>query len=162
KLKETRRRFKLNSNPRAPSCRQRWPITHVSTTPGQTMLGILPDNNVVGQVETLVHFLNSPPWQEVWLSLNLQVLTFEDLGLPRDVRDSILWQVCQERHVLLITRNRNAGGPDSLEAIIRALNTPAHLPVFTLANADRIRKNQPYAELVVERLLEYLLDIENF
>jgi len=126
------------------------------------MLGILPDNNVVGQVETLVHFLNSPPWQEVWLSLNLQVLTFEDLGLPRDVRDSILWQVCQERQVLLITRNRNAGGPDSLEATIRARNTLAHLPVFTLANADRIRKNQPYAELVVERLLEYLLDIENF
>ncbi len=107
------------------------------------MLGILPDNNVVGQVETLVHFLNSPPWQEVWLSLNLQVFTFEDLGLTRDVPDSIVWQICQERQALLITRNRNAGGPDSLEATIRTRNTPEHLPVFTLARADRIRKIRP-------------------
>jgi hypothetical protein len=126
------------------------------------MLGILPDNNVVGQVETLVHFLNNPPWQEVWLSLNLQVLTFEDLGLARDAADSVLWQACQERQVLLITRNRNAAGPDSLEATIRARNTPKHVPVFTLVNADRIRKNQAYAQLVVERLLEYLLDIDDF
>jgi hypothetical protein len=123
------------------------------------VLGILTDNNVVGQVETLVHFLNSPAWKEVWLSLNLQVFTFEDLGLTRDVLDSILWQACQDRQVVLITRNRNAGGPDSLEATIRARNTPA---IFTLTNADRIRKNQPYAELVVQRLLEYLLDIDNF
>jgi len=113
-------------------------------------------------VETLVRYLTSPPWQEVWLSLNLQVFTFEDLGLLRDVPDSVLWQACQERQVLLNTRNRNAGGPDSLEATIRLQNTPEHLPVFTLANADRIRKNQAYAELVVERLLEYLLDIDNF
>jgi hypothetical protein len=49
-----------------------------------------------------------------------------------------------------------------LETTIRTRNTSEHLPVFTLARADRIRKNQAYAELVVERLLEYLLDIENF
>jgi len=126
------------------------------------MLGILADNNVLGQVETLIHFLKTPPWREIWLSLNLQVLMFEDLGLERGAADSELWSVCQERQVLLLTRNRNAAGPDSLEQTIRTRNLPSSLPVFTLANADRIRKNQAYAELVVERFLEYLLDIDNF
>lgn len=126
------------------------------------MRGILADNNVLGQVETLIHFLDSPPWREIWLSLNLQVLTFEDLGLERGAADSELWTRCQDREVLLLTRNRNAAGPDSLEQTIRAQNLPSSLPVFTLANADRIRKNQAYEELVVERFLEYLLDIDNF
>jgi hypothetical protein len=40
--------------------------------------------------------------------------------------------------------------------------TIACLPVLTLANAERIRTDKRYAEQTAVRLLEYLLDIENY
>lgn len=126
------------------------------------MAGILADNNTEGQVAYLLHRLESAQWQEIWLSLNLPVVRFVDLGLARNITDAMLWQVCQQRQILLITRNRNAAGPDSLEATIRTHNTPSSLPVFTLANADRIDRDRAYAERIVERLLEYLIDLDNY
>ena len=62
--------------------------------------------------------------------------------------------------MILITSNRNDDGPDSLEATIRTHGTPHSLPVFTLADAKRVLKERSYAELVADRLLEYLFDIE--
>jgi hypothetical protein len=60
-----------------------------------------------------------------------------------------------------VTSNRNAEGSDSLEATIRALSTPNSLPVFTLADAQRVLQERSYAERVADRLLEYLFDIDN-
>jgi hypothetical protein len=62
--------------------------------------------------------------------------------------------------VILITNNRNSDSPDSLEATIRRYNTAHSLPVFTIADLDKFRMNRSYAERVLERLLEYLLEIE--
>jgi len=63
---------------------------------------------------------------------------------------------------VLITNNRNADGGGSLEHVIRNETTASCLPVFTLANAERIRTDGDYAERTAIRLLEYLFDIENY
>ena len=57
--------------------------------------------------------------------------------------------------------NRNNDSPESLEATIRKYNTANSLPIFTIADLDNLRKSRSYAERVLERLYEYLLDIEN-
>ena len=46
--------------------------------------------------------------------------------------------------------------------MIRTETTIDCLPVFTIANAERIRTDKGYAEQTAVRLLEYLLDIENY
>jgi hypothetical protein len=86
--------------------------------------------------------------------------TFEDLGLPEDASDAAAWQACQHAGVLLITGNRNAQGPESLEITIQQRNRPDCLPVLTLADPDRIARDRGYAESVVERLFEVLIDVE--
>jgi hypothetical protein len=58
----------------------------------------------------------------------------------------------------MITGNRNAEGPESLEMTIRQRNTPDCLPVLTLADPDRIQRDRQYAEAVVERLFDILID----
>ena len=125
------------------------------------MRGILADHNNEGHVTQLVRLLQREPWREFWGKLNLAVLTFADLGLSPAAPDVLLWQACQRERVVLITINRNAKGEDSLEATIRTLNTSGSLPVLTIANADRFLQDGAYQQRVVERLLEYLLEIDS-
>jgi hypothetical protein len=41
---------------------------------------------------------------------------------------------------------------------LRQRNTPNCLPVLTLADPDRIQRDRQYAEAVVERLFDILID----
>jgi hypothetical protein len=116
------------------------------------MKGLLADMNDVRQVRVLVMILQEEPRLEFWNHLRLSTPTFADLEV---------WQKCQEEELVLITANRNADSPDSLKTTIRTHGTVASLPVFTLADANRGLTERTYAELVDERLLEYLFDIEN-
>ncbi len=84
------------------------------------------------------------------------------LGLPHDSSDAVIWRTCQKEKLVLVTANRNASGPDSLEPVIRNEGQPDSLPVITLANPQRLPKDRPYTENVAERLLERLLDINRF
>jgi hypothetical protein len=126
------------------------------------MNGILADINIQGHVELLRHIWESAYWQEVWSSLALSVCTFPQVGLASNTPDTQVWELCQQRELVLITANRNQEGPESLEAAIRNLNTPSRLPVFTLADPEHVRQSRAYAERVVETLLEHLLDIEKY
>lgn len=98
----------------------------------------------------------------MWNGLDLPVLTFAELGLPPDADDLTLWRTCQQEQVVLVTNNRNADGPGSLEQVIRTQTDVNCLPVFTLANAERIRKDNAYAEQAALRLLEYLMDLDSY
>ncbi len=60
----------------------------------------------------------------------------------------------------MITGNRNDDGPTSLEATIRNENQPDSLPVITIGDADRVLRDRIYAEKVAERLLDYLMRID--
>ena len=89
-------------------------------------------------------------------------VSFADLGLPPDASDREVCEVCQHEQVVLVTANRNDAGPESLEATIQHQNTPQCLPVFTLANDQRVLRNRQYADTVADRLIEALFDIDSY
>jgi hypothetical protein len=124
--------------------------------------GLLADVNIEGHFRVLLQLLQAEARRELWTFLNLGALTFPDLHLLADTLDVIVWQTCQREQLVLVTGNRNARGPDSLEWAIRTLNTPASLPVITLADPNRILADRPYGERVADRLLETLYDLENY
>src|SRR5262245_47077601 len=117
------------------------------------MPGIIADNNITGHFRLLNVLLEEEPRREFWLSLNFTAPTFQDLGLTDKSPDLEVWQKCQQEQLVLITDNRNAHGPDSLEAVIRALNQPDSLPVITLADSKRFLTDRIYAEQIADRLL---------
>lgn len=125
------------------------------------MKGLLADRNIRAHVALLLHLLEGPGWRTVWRGLSLSLFQLEDVGFQESTPDDQLWRYCQQQELTLLTANRNARGPTSLEATIRAEGTPTSLPVFTLASPERVLQDRQYAEQVVERLLEYLLEIDN-
>jgi len=90
------------------------------------------DHDVEGQLQVLLRLLTSTAWSEVWHELVVHVASFASLGLPENTPDVTLWQTCQTHQIILITGNRNRGGPDALEAVIERHNTPLSLPVLTI------------------------------
>lgn len=124
------------------------------------MLWLMADQNNEGHLEMILQRLQSERWRDVWESLDVGVQTFDGLALPRDVDDDVLWQMCQQRGVILITSNRNADGPTSLEITLRKQVNRNSLPVFTLADPERVLQDGGYAEVVAEMLLERLFDID--
>ena len=126
------------------------------------MLRIMSDNDVRGHVGRLMDICETLPWAGLWRDLECVLCTFEDLNLAEDATDATVWQACQDGQILLITGNRNAEGPESLEITIRQQNRPDCLPVLTLADPDRIARDRAYASSVVERLFDILIDIEVF
>jgi hypothetical protein len=121
---------------------------------------LLADANIQGHIARLISRMQSAEWRDYWDYLRLRHITFADLGLDPADPDSVVWRCCQERQVLLLTNNRNDDGPESLEATIRAHNTPECLPVFTIGDADRLLSGTDYADQVIDRLLRYLLEFE--
>jgi hypothetical protein len=126
------------------------------------MKGILSDINIQGHMQVLVRVLEGKEWRDVWRGLNLAIYSFADFGLSPSSADSIIWHVCQKSEISLVTGNRNKAGPDSLEAAIERFNTPSSLPVFTIGDTEQVFQSGSYAERAVVRLLEYLIDIDNY
>lgn len=125
------------------------------------MPAIMADHDIEGQMQVLLRLLNSPAWRELWSELAIEVESFTSLGVPTNTPDVELWQLCQAQEIVLITGNRNEEHATSLEATIQNANTPESLPVLTIGEPQRILGSRTYAEDVVERLVEYLIDVEN-
>jgi hypothetical protein len=106
--------------------------------------------------------LESDEWRGLWEPLHLTLLAFSDLDLDEDAPDRVVWETCQREQVVLLTANRNEEGPDSLETTIRTQNQPDSLPVLTLGDGDRVMQSRDYAGRVVARMLEILLEINNY
>jgi hypothetical protein len=125
------------------------------------MRGILADINVGKQQRAILAiWASDDTWRDFWNDLQLAVVNFPTLGLPFDSSDVVVWRNCQREELVLITGNRNMRGQDSLEAVIQDENGPDSLPVITISNADRVLQDRVYSEAVAERLLEYLLRID--
>jgi hypothetical protein len=124
--------------------------------------GILIDINIQGHGLVLLLILEGQDWGDIWARLGMRLLTFRDLGLDRESSDAVVWQTCQQHQLILMTANRNDDGEDSLENTLRTQNQPSSLPVFTIGSSERIFHSREYAHRVVERLLDYLIDIENY
>jgi predicted nuclease of predicted toxin-antitoxin system len=122
--------------------------------------GILADANAIGQIEALVHQMQTGTWADLWNDLGLVFMRFEDVGLSLDASDFEIWHTCQAEQLILITDNRNHDSPDSLEATIRQYNKPDKLPVFTISNMKSFSTNSTYAKNVLEDLYDYLTRID--
>jgi hypothetical protein len=120
------------------------------------------DHNIEGHFTVLLRIWTSDVWEELWGSLGLEVESFVRLGIAYDTSDRELWQMCQQREIVLITANRNDEGPDSLESTIHDLNNLSSLPVLTIANPALVLTSPDYAERVAIQILEYLLYLNNF
>ena len=125
------------------------------------MPAIMADHDIEGHLQVLLRILTADEWREFWSELAYPIESFESLGLPYHTSDAELWQVCQARQIVLMTGNRSKAEPDALEAIIERCNTPSSLPVLTVGDPKRLLRSRDYAQRVAERLLEYLVDVEN-
>jgi hypothetical protein len=124
------------------------------------MRGILADINVGKQRRAILAIWSSESWRDLWQGLSLVVESFRGLDLPLDASDAVIWRTCQKEQLVLITGNRNKDGQDSLEAVIRDENQPDSLPVITIADTERVLQDWAYAEQVAERVLDYLMRID--
>ena len=126
------------------------------------MRGILADINVGRQRRAILAIWATETWRDLWNALGLSVLSFPTLGLSYNASDALIWTTCQREELVLITGNRNKRGSDSLEAVIQRENRGDSLPVITIANSGRVLSDRLYAEQVAERLLDYLMRIDDF
>ena len=127
---------------------------------GRKMPRILADHDVEGHVRALIRVCSAPEWAEIWESLACKVDSFEGLGLPHETADAAVWQLCQEHGIVLITGNRNADGPTSLEMAIRNFGTDKSLPVITISDPKRLLRDRGYARAAAAQLIQDLIDLE--
>jgi hypothetical protein len=124
--------------------------------------GILTDVNIDGHLRLVPLLLDEPSRIELWNALKLSLLTFSDLGLSHETTDLQVWQRCQQERLMLLTNNRNDDGPESLAVAVRSANTPTAIPVVTFGDGNRFLNEREYANRAVDKLLEYLFDIDNY
>jgi hypothetical protein len=122
---------------------------------------LMADHDVQGHLEVLLRLWEAPDWKESWAGVSCNIESFEGVGIPGNASDAEVWQLCQERGIVLITGNRNAEGDHSLELTIRHNSEPHHLPVFTISNPNRLMRDPEYAEQVAARLIDHLERLDN-
>ena len=121
---------------------------------------VMADHNVEGHLQAFINIWLSSEWDSVWLELSCEIESFDRLGIPHDMADTLLWKLCQQNSIVLLTGNRNAESDDSLDAAIKKMSTSNCLPVITIGDPDRIMRDRDYAEYAASQMLQYLLDIE--
>ena len=122
------------------------------------MITILVDHNMEGQATLLGGTLVTEGWLDL---IPIRLVTFAEVGLPFDSSDRSVWRFIQTQHMLLLTDNRSMKGEDSLEQTLREENTPMSLPILTVGNVNRLDERE-YREECAERLVEIVLDLENY
>jgi hypothetical protein len=116
------------------------------------------DYNLRGQAALLWGTIAAEGWLEL---MPIRFVGFEEVGLLENSSDRLVWQVAQSNQMMILTANRNMKGDDSLEQMIREENTLQSFPVVTIANKERLDE-QSYRERCTSRLVQILLDIENY
>ena len=124
------------------------------------MPGLLADHNIAGLLLGIEELFSSGPWAELWIGSEIKVYTFADLKLSERATDLEVWEVCRSLGLLLVTGNRNAQSPESLDAVIRSRSDLESLPVLTIGDTDRLARDRLYAQLVGIRLIEIVMDLD--
>ena len=117
------------------------------------------DHNLKGHALVLFGAIASQGWLDI---LPIQFVNFAEVDLAVDSNDRVVWRLAQEKQMILLTANRSMKGKNSLEQVIREESTPNSLPVFTIANADRLLNDVDYRGRCVESLIETTLDIDSY
>ena len=120
------------------------------------MRGLLADINLQGCLPYLRRLLVNLDLASIIAELELRFETFGALGIPLNLDDRRIWQLCQDRGWVLLTENRNRLGPDSLEETLLDSWHVGHLPVLTLANKRTFIRDRAYAKRAAADVAEIL------
>jgi len=120
------------------------------------MITVLVDHDIEGQALALWGTLGKTGWLEM---VDVQLATFQNVGLPFDSSDREVWHFIQANKMILLTNNRNMDGEDSLEQTLRDENMATSFPVLTIANADRLSE-RIYRERCAAQLIEIVIDLD--
>lgn len=118
----------------------------------------LVDYNLDGYALVFLGILTKLGWLEF---ISIRFVTFREVGLLMESSDRLVWRYAQENQMMILTANRNMKGEDSLEQVMREENTQNSFPVLTIGNLERLDETD-YRERCVERLIEIVLDIDNY
>ena len=98
-----------------------------------------------------------------WLDwVSIRFITFDEMRLPVNSDDRVVWQLAQSNQMILLTANRSMKGEKSLEQVMREEITSTSLPVITISDADRLLHDPEYRERCATRLVEIVLDIDGY
>lgn len=122
-------------------------------------MNVLVDHNLRGHSVILAGSLAASGWLEL---IHIRFVLFEEVGLEANSSDRVVWQCAQANGMVLLTANRSMKGKDSLEQVMREGNTQASLPVITIGNIDRLLTEPEYRDRCVNRLVDILVDIEDY
>lgn len=122
-------------------------------------MNFLIDHNLEGHAVILFGSLGNQGWLDL---VSIRFVNFAEIGLSIKSRDRVVWRSAQENEMILLTANRSMKGEDSLEQVMREENTINSLPVLTIGNADRILNDLVYRNLCIERLVDIVLDIDDY
>jgi hypothetical protein len=117
------------------------------------------DHNLEGHALILLGNIANQGWLEL---LPIRFVTFKEMELSIDSSDRMVWRVAQANQMILMTANRSMKGEESLEQVLREENTFNSFPVITIGSLDRLIDERDYRNRCVDRLLEILLDVENY
>ncbi len=74
------------------------------------------DHNLKGHALVFFGAIASQGWLNI---VSIQFVTFDELGLPTDSDDRVVWRLAQKNQMVLLTANRSMKGKDSLEQVMR-------------------------------------------
>ncbi|MEM9486650.1 MAG: ACP S-malonyltransferase [Cyanobacteria bacterium P01_F01_bin.116] len=117
------------------------------------------DHNLKGHALVFFGTIASQGWLDI---VSIQFVTFDELGLPTDSDDRVVWRLAQKNQMVLLTANRSMKGKDSLEQVMREESIDESLPVLTISNADRLLNDPDYRERCVESLVEIALSLDSY
>ncbi|WP_017743059.1 hypothetical protein [Scytonema hofmannii] len=84
------------------------------------------DHNIEGQALVLLGSITTGGWLDL---LPIRFVTFEEVQLPINSNDRMVWRFAQQNRMILLTANRSMKGKDSLEQVIREESSSTSLPV---------------------------------
>jgi predicted nuclease of predicted toxin-antitoxin system len=122
-------------------------------------MNFLIDHNLRGHAVVLLGSLTASGWLDL---ISIRFVLFEEVELPIDSDDRVVWRFAQANQMILLTANRSMKGKNSLEQVMREENIPTSLPVVTIGNIERLLAEPDYRERCVNCLVNIVLDIEDF
>ena len=117
------------------------------------------DHNLKGHALVFFGAIASEGWLDI---LPIKFVTFDELDLPTDSDDRVVWRLAQKNQMILLAANRSMKGKDSLEQVMREESTAESLPVVTISNADRLLNDPEYRGRCVESLIEIALSLDSY
>ncbi len=122
------------------------------------MEGLLADVNVQGHLAYLRRRLEILGLWDLLAELNIRLVTFPELEIPRGLDDRSLWNLCQRDSWVLFTEDRRSG-KNSLQATLLDSWKSGNLPVVTLGNKGDFENDPRYADRVATNIAEILIDL---